>query len=305
MDFAIMIEGQNGLNWPRWQKIAQAVESLGFAGLYRSDHFTNASAPDLDSLEMISSLTWLASHTKRIEFGSLVSPFSFRHVTILARMARDIDDLSGGRFCLGVGAGWQHREHYNYGMPLLDLDARFRRFEEGLRVIRLLFDAEKPVSFEGEYYDLREASFLPRPSRPGGPPILIGGNGAQRTLPLAARYAQYWNGVYVPPARYRQLNQRLDALLAAENRRPADLHRSLMIGCVFGSTDAEVQARIEARSSRPTREQLREHGVLVGTGSEIRDQAEEFREAGAQRLMLQWLDLDDIAGLEGLAMALL
>jgi alkanesulfonate monooxygenase SsuD/methylene tetrahydromethanopterin reductase-like flavin-dependent oxidoreductase (luciferase family) len=107
LEIAIMLEGQNGLNWPRWQKLAAAVEDLGFVGLYRSDHFTNADGPDLDSLELWVSLTWLASHTRRIEFGPLVTPFSFRHPAFTARMACAVDDLSGGRLTLGVGAGWQ------------------------------------------------------------------------------------------------------------------------------------------------------------------------------------------------------
>src|SRR5512146_2018438 len=110
MEIAIMIEGQNGLNWSRWQRIAAAVEDLGFAGLYRSDHFTNPSPPDIDSLELWVSLTWLASHTRRIEFGPLVSPFSFRHPVFTARMGSMVDDLSQGRLTLGVGAGWQERE---------------------------------------------------------------------------------------------------------------------------------------------------------------------------------------------------
>ena len=96
MDIAIMVEGQNGLNWQRWKKLAAAVEDLGFYGLYRSDHFTNNSSPDKDSLELWVSLTWLASNTRRIQFGPLVTPFSFRHPAITARMASAVDDLSGG-----------------------------------------------------------------------------------------------------------------------------------------------------------------------------------------------------------------
>jgi len=121
LELAIMIEGQNGLNWPRWQRIARAVEDLGFAGLYRSDHYPNASPPDLDSLELWVSLTWLASHTRRIQFGPLVSPVSFRQPTMTARMASAVDDLSGGRLILGLGAGWQAREHTHYGWDLLDV----------------------------------------------------------------------------------------------------------------------------------------------------------------------------------------
>src|SRR5512142_3352981 len=138
LQVAVMIEGQNGLNWERWKRIVPAVEDLGFAGLYRSDHFTNSNPPDMDSLELWVSLTWLADHTRRIEFGPLVSPVSFRHPALTARMARDVDSLSGGRLTLGLGAGWQEREHTNYGFDLLDLKSRFRRFEEGAQIITRL-----------------------------------------------------------------------------------------------------------------------------------------------------------------------
>jgi alkanesulfonate monooxygenase SsuD/methylene tetrahydromethanopterin reductase-like flavin-dependent oxidoreductase (luciferase family) len=177
MEVAIMIEGQDGLNWPRWQRIALAVEGLGFVGLYRSDHYTNADPPDKDSLELWVSLTWLASHTRRIEFGPLVSPVSFRQPTMTARMASAVDDLSGGRLTLGLGAGWQEREHHNYGWDLLEIGPRFARFEEGLRIITQLLRGETPFDFNGDYCQLHEAILLPRPQRPNGPPILIGGSG--------------------------------------------------------------------------------------------------------------------------------
>ena len=121
LEIAVMIEGQNGLNWARWQRIARLAEEAGFVGLFRSDHFTNGNPPDLDSLELWTSLTWLADNTKRIEFGPLVTPFSFRHPAFTTRMAAAVDDLSGGRLTLGLGAGWQEREHALFGFDLLPL----------------------------------------------------------------------------------------------------------------------------------------------------------------------------------------
>ena len=149
MDIAIMIEAQNGLTWSCWQNLAVAVEDLGFAGLYRSDHFTNAQPPDMESLELWVSLTWLASHTKHIEFGPLVSPLSVRNPVLTARMASAVDDLSGGRLTLGLGAGWQEREHEKFGFDLLELKPRFDRFEEGLEIITHLLRSKKPVTYEG------------------------------------------------------------------------------------------------------------------------------------------------------------
>src|SRR5512134_57195 len=146
LEIAIMIEGQNGLTWPRSQKIVGLVEELGFVGLYRSDHFTNGSAPDIDSLELWTSLTWLACNSSRIEFGPLVTPFSFRHPAFTARMASAVDDLSGGRLTLGLGAGWQGREHHLFGFDLLEPKSRFDRFEEGMEVLTRLLQSDEPVT---------------------------------------------------------------------------------------------------------------------------------------------------------------
>jgi F420-dependent oxidoreductase-like protein len=303
MDIAIMIEAQNGLTWPRWQNLAAAVEDLGFAGLYRSDHFTNAGAPDIESLELWVSLTWLASHTKRIEFGPLVSPVSFRHPVLTARMASAVDDLSGGRLTLGLGAGWQEREHELFGFDLLDMKSRFDRFEEGLEVVTRLLNSKKPVTFEGEYYRLHAATLLPRPARPGGPAILVGGNGEKRTLPLVVKYAAEWNAVFLRPAEFSRLNTRLDDLLKAAGREPKSVRRSLMTGLRFGRTKKDLQAKLSARHQTWTG--LRKRGILVGVGQEIKQQLAEVEKTGLDRIMLQWLDLDDLKGLSALAKVVL
>src|SRR5262245_40664430 len=111
----IMIEGQDGLNWERWEKLLHAAEDFGYQCLFRSDHFTNSSPPDKDALELWTSLTYAASVTKRIEFGPLVAPVTFRHPSMTVRIAAAVDDLSGGRLVLGMGAGWQDREHQKFG----------------------------------------------------------------------------------------------------------------------------------------------------------------------------------------------
>ena len=299
LEIAIMIEGQAGLTWPRWQNIAAAVEDLGFAGLYRSDHFTNQDAPDKDSLECWTSLTWLASHTARIEFGPLVSPLSFRSPALTARMAAAVDDLSGGRLTLGLGAGWQEREHRLFGFELLDVKARLARFQEGLEVITRLLKRAQPVSFEGQYFQLCEASLLPPPQRPGGPRILIGGNGEKRTLRLAARYADEWNAVFLTPAEFKRLSARLDKWLQDEGRTSQSVRRSLMTGLRFAPSRAGLEAKLHGDSP----EELRGRGLIVGVGEEIQQQLTGLEQAGVQRLMLQWQDLDDLPGLEALRKA--
>jgi F420-dependent oxidoreductase-like protein len=306
LDVAIMIEGQDGLNWPRWQRIVKLVEDSGYAGLYRSDHYTNSSPPDKDSLELWVSLTWLADNTERIEFGPLVTPVSFRHPTLTARMAAAVDDLSGARLTLGVGAGWQEREHEKFGWELLSVPERFHRYEEGVKVIKMLLESDEPVDFYGKYYRLKEAILLPRPQRSGGPPILIGGNGIKRSLPMAARYADEWNGVYLNPSEFSERNQRLNELLEAEGRDPSKLRRSLMTGCVFGKDEAEVKRKVQARTSgKRTADELRQRGVAVGTANQIADQLGQLAESGVQRVMLQWLELDDLEGIAAMAQGIL
>src|SRR5512141_3194755 len=180
MKIAITVEGLLGLTWPRWKSLTGEVQRLGFAGIFRSDHITGLFPPDPDSLEAIVSLTYLASHSQAVHFGTLVSPLSVRDPVMLARQAAAIDDLSGGRMILGLGAGWMEREHTVFGYQLGDVAMRMARLEEGVRVIAELIRSETPVTFEGKFYQLREALLLPRPQRPT--PILIGGNGPKRTL---------------------------------------------------------------------------------------------------------------------------
>jgi F420-dependent oxidoreductase-like protein len=303
LEIAVMIEGQNGLNWGRWQRIARLVDELGFVGLYRSDHFTNGNPPDLDSLELWTSLTWLAGNTKRIEFGPLVTPFSFRHPAFTVRMASAVDDLSGGRLTLGMGAGWQEREHHLFGFDLLEPGARYDRFEEGLEVVTRLLESDEPVTFEGRYYQVRGAVLLPRSQRPGGPRILIGGDGGKRMRSLIARYAVEWNCAMLTPQVFAGRNQLLTEALAAAGRDPHSVRRSMMTGCFFGRDNAALKEKLSARDR--TLEQLHERGVVAGTPAQVREQLDHLEGVGLQRIMLQWLDLDDLDGLEALAKAVL
>jgi F420-dependent oxidoreductase-like protein len=301
LEIAIMVEGQEGVGWDRWRRLARAVEELGYAGLYRSDHFPNKrTGAYQDALELWSSLTWLADNTERIEFGPLVSPFSFRHPVITAWQASAVDSLAGGRLRLGVGAGWQEWEHETFGFDLLNADRRFDRFEEGLEVVTRLLRSEKPVSFEGEFYRVNDALLVPRSPRPGGPAVVIGGNGSRRTLPLAARYADEWNAVFLTADEFSELDARLGELLREAGRAPERVRRTLMTRAVFGRTEADVDRKLDGVA----RDQL-EPAVLAGTSGEIVERLGRLSEAGVQRVMLQWLEVDDVDGLEAMAHSVL
>jgi F420-dependent oxidoreductase-like protein len=291
---ALMVEGQDGLNWPRWKALAEAAEGLGLAGLYRSDHFTNPEGSHKDALEAWISFAYLAAETDRIEFGPMVSPISFRNPVVSAWSAAAVDDLSGGRFHMGLGAGWQEREHASYGFDLLELKDRFARFEEGVQVVRLLLQSDEPVSFDGAYFHLEDALLLPRPARAGGPPIVIGGNGEKRTMPLAAKYADEWNAVFVTPERFTELSAHLDGLLAAEGRAPDSMCKTLMHRITVGATDADVARKTEGVDVAS----LKERGALIGTPNEIAEGLRAFDSAGVARIMGQLHDMTDLDGVE-------
>lgn len=182
------------------------------------------------------------------------------------------------------------------------MKSRFDRFEEGLQVVTSLLKSDQAVTFDGKHFQLHEAILLPRPQRPGGPRILIGGIGAQRTLPLVARYADEWNAMFLTPQQFEKKNRKLDELLAGENRASVSVRRSMMTGLRFGRTQTELDEKLFAR--KQSAEEARNGGLIVGVGNEIVGQLLQLERAGLQRIMLQWLDLDDLDGLSALAKAL-
>jgi F420-dependent oxidoreductase-like protein len=301
IDVSIMIEGQNGLNWPRWQRIAATVESSGFAGLYRSDHFRSNDDVHRDALELWASLTWLATATTRIAFGPLVSPVSLRNPVVTAMTASAVDDLSGGRLRLGLGAGWQVTEHDTFGFTLLPLKQRFDRFTEALEIVRGLLRGDRAVTIRGEYYQVQDAQIRPLPARAGGPPITIGGKGPRRTLPLVARFADEWNAVSTNLETFRSLNQELDEMLAANGRPSQAVRRTFMTSVIFGRTREDVVRQTGSQSPA----ELRAAGRVVGTADEIAAQVVDWHAAGASEAVLRWSDLDDTDGLRRLADELL
>lgn len=305
---SLMIEGQNGLTWPLWKRIVADAEALGFAGLFRSDHYTNGAPPDKDSLEMVVSLAYLADHSTSLHFGPLVAPLSFREPTMLARQAAALDDQSGGRMILGLGAGWQEREHTLFGHDLGDIPTRMTRFEEGLEVVTRLLRSDEPATFEGQFYHLRGATLLPRPQRSGGPAILIGGNGPKRTLPLVARYADIWNVFSIPLEQFRERNHLLDDLLKQTGRSLGSVRRTLMSNTTFARDAAELDRKLDARRQQQpafagkSADEIAdmiwtERGHIAGTPERVIERIRAFAAAGVEELMVQWVDPTDLEGI--------
>jgi alkanesulfonate monooxygenase SsuD/methylene tetrahydromethanopterin reductase-like flavin-dependent oxidoreductase (luciferase family) len=216
---------------------------------------------------------------------------------------------------LGVGAGWQEREHQLFGFELGDIATRMARFAEGLEVVTRLLKSDEAVTYEGRFYQLRGATLLPRPQRKGGPRILIGGNGPKRTLPLVARYADIWNGTFLAPEEFRERSTILDKLLSEAGRKPGDVRRTEMRGLYFGRDMKELDRRLRWRTDNPDyagkslQEVIdsmaqRDHEI-VGTTDMVIEQIKTYEAAGVEELMLQWFDVDDLDGLRTFAKSVL
>jgi F420-dependent oxidoreductase-like protein len=302
MDVGIMIEGQEGLTWERWWRLAAAAEDLGYESLCRSDHLTGLGGESKrPSLETWVSLAALASRTRRIRFGPLVSPLTFYHPAILAKMAAAVDTLSDGRFDLGIGAGWNEHEHATFGVPFPPLKERMDRLECGARVIRAL-DAGKPVTLAQPYYPLKNAQSYPRPVK-GRTRLVIGGRGEKRTLRIVAEFADEWNVTRVDVAGYPAKREVLAGHCKGVGRNPDAIRRSLMIPLAIGRDTAEVARRVTAARAvfpaLPDGEAAwRAAGFLAGPPAQVLADLDRWKAAGMQRVLLQMLDQEDIGALE-------
>ena len=308
---SVAVEGAFGLTWPLWKRLVREVEQLGFAGLYCSDHFTGPIPPDWDSLEVVIALSYLAQTTQRVHFGPLVAPLSFRDPIMLARQALALDDLSGGRMILGLGAGWNEREHAMFGYELGTVQTRMARFAEGLEVMTRLLRSDTSMTFDGRFYHVRDAVLLPRPARPGGPPILVGGSGPKRTLPLVARFADIWNAQHLTPEEFRARSAKLDALIESAGRQPGDVKRTMHLAVFCGRDAAEVEQRLRWWRRFPDLAHMPQDALfgllgslfttLVGPPERIAEQLLAYGDVGVEEVTVQWWGFDDVEGLQILA----
>lgn len=303
MKLGIMIEGQEGLTLERWSRIGSLVEEWGFDSLWRSDHFMSLMGSGTrDAPETWATLVQAAQETRRIRFGPLVSPMTFRHPSLLMRMATVVDRLSGGRFVLGVGAGWNEREHRAYGLPFPPVRQRMEMLEEGVEVI-LRLQGDGPASFTGKHYQLDAADMQPKPIQRPRIPLLIGGSGEQRTLPLVARYADEWNMTGATPERFREKSALLDERCRSIGRNPAAIERSIMTPFLLGENEAALRKHCQAvqqvipRLARIDMSEIpaaaREWGWLAGTPDDLIASLRALSDAGVDRVMLQHNDQDN------------
>lgn len=300
----IMIEGQEDITWERWRKIVDTAERLGYDSVWRSDHLHSVMGRyERETLALWPSLTAAGIWSERLEFGALVSPLTFRHPVHLAMTAVSLNSLSGGRFWLGVGAGWNESEHQTFGFDLMPVGERMDRFEEGLEVITALWSGEE-VTYEGEHFQLENAMLAATPPD-GKVPMIIGGSGEKRTLRIVAKYADDWNAQPIGPEAYKHKVEVLEQHCAEVGRDPAEIQRSIMLGHIVGRDHDEVVKRMERYMEITGRYSdveeglatLRERGYLVGTPAEVVEQIQLREEQGLERFMLQTLDPDDLDAL--------
>ncbi|WP_329455088.1 LLM class F420-dependent oxidoreductase [Streptomyces sp. NBC_01497] len=299
MDLRIFTEPQQGATYDTVLRIAKATEDLGFDAFFRSDHYLRMG--DVDGLpgptDAWITLAGLARETRRIRLGTLVTAATFRLPGVLAIQVAQVDQMSGGRVELGIGAGWFEEEHAAYGIPFPD--DRFARLEEQLDVVTGLWatEAGKTFSYEGEHFRLTDSPALPKPTQPK-PPVIIGGHGAKRTPRLAARYADEFN---MPFASIKQTEEQFGRVRAAARKadRAADdlVYSNALVICV-GRDDAEV-ARRAAFLGREVAE-LKENG-LAGSPAEVVDKIGRYAAVGSSRFYLQAMDMTDLDHLELIA----
>lgn len=289
----IMIEGQEGLNWERWRRICHDTDTLGFASLRRSDHLISlADDGKRDCIECWESLAMAAEWTKRIEFGPMVSPMTFRLPGVLAKMAASVDNLSGGRLILGIGAGWNENEHQQFHIPFYTAKERFDHLEAAIPILKEAWEKSNP-----------------KPAR-NPIPLLIGGEGRKRTLPLAAREAAEWNHSALDPKAFTELREVLEQNCRDIGRDPSTIKRSVMTSYIIGRDRSELLERarqvgqILRRLKGMTPEQVlenRKDAWFIGTPEEIAHRMRELARAGIDLFMLQHFLLDDSQALQLLA----
>ncbi|MEV5490142.1 LLM class F420-dependent oxidoreductase [Streptomyces bobili] len=296
MDLRIFTEPQQGATYDTLLTVAKATEDLGFDAFFRSDHYV--AMGDSDGLpgptDAWITLAGLARETKRIRLGTLMTAATFRLPGVLAIQVAQVDQMSGGRVELGLGAGWFAEEHAAYGIPFPK--EKFGRLEEQLEIVTGLWatDAGKTFDFDGEHYQLKNSPALPKPAQ-AKIPVLIGGHGASRTPRLAARYADEFNMPFSSVEDTERQFGRVRAAAEKAGRSADDLtYSSALVVCV-GKDDQEV-ARRAASIGREV-DELKENG-LAGTPAEVVEKIGRYAEAGSTRLYLQVLDLHDLDHLE-------
>lgn len=295
----VFTEPQQGASYDQLLALASRAESLGFDGFFRSDHYLKMG--DVSGLpgptDAWVTLAGLARDTTTIRLGTLVTPITFRHPGPLAISVAQVDQMSGGRVELGIGAGWYDAEHTAYSIPFPPLRERFEMLEDQLEIITGLWATAEGSTFShrGRHHSVVDSPGLPKPTQRPRPPIVIGGGGRSKTPRLAARYADEFNLPFAPVSFFTAQCERVRHACGAIGRSPDSMVYSAAQVLCCGSSEDEVVRRAAAIGRSP--DELRANGA-AGTPAEVVERLRSFVDAGASRLYLQVLDVDDLDHLD-------
>ncbi len=301
MRINLMVEGQEDVTWDQWVALARATEEAGLEGLFRSDHYLSVSGhTGRGSLDAWATLAALAGSTDRIRLGTMVSPATFRHPSVLAKMVVTVDHVSGGRAELGIGAGWLEAEHVAYGFPFPPASVRLELLEEQIELVHRSWGAGR-FDFRGRHYRVEGLDALPKPVQRPHPNLIVGGKGGARSVATAARWADEYNTVSASVDDCRQRRAALAEAWRVADRDPATLVFSVMTGCVVGVDHDDlrrraraVMARLDDTGSDDDWLDRHRHDWIVGTLDEAVGRIRALEEVGVQRMMLQHLAHDDL-----------
>ncbi len=299
-DLCIFTEPQQGASYDTLLAFARRTEALGFGGFFRSDHYLKMG--DVSGLpgptDAWVTLAGLARETSKIRLGTLVSPVTFRGPGLLAISVAQVDQMSGGRVELGIGAGWYEDEHVAYGFDFPDAPKRFDSLTDQLAILDGLWNTPigETFSYAGTVHSVKDSPGLPKPAQEHVP-IIIGGGGPLRTPALAARYASEYNTAFQPLETFTQRKRRVEAACAAIDRQCPIVFSAGLTVCA-GATEVDVERRAAAVGRPPA--ELRREGA-AGSAEEAAATIRSFVDAGAERVYLQVLDLSDLDHLDFIA----
>jgi F420-dependent oxidoreductase-like protein len=299
MDFRVFVEPQQGATYGDQLAVARAAEALGYSAFFRSDHYVAMSGDGLPGpTDSWVTLGGIARETSTIRLGTMVTSATFRYPGPLAISVAQVDEMSGGRVELGLGAGWFEAEHKAYAIPFPPLGERFDRLSEQLDIIRGLWTTPtgETFDFSGTHYTVEDSPALPKPVQAPHPPIVIGGGGAKRTPALTAKFASEFNMPFAPLDDLKTQYGRVATALADAGRAPDSLTYSAAFVVCAGRDESEIARRADAIGREV--DELRSNSPLVGTPEEIVDRLSPFAEAGVQRVYIQVLDMSDLDHLE-------
>jgi F420-dependent oxidoreductase-like protein len=302
MRICLMIEGQEGVEWDEWLGLALACEEAGLEGLFRSDHYMSLMGkPERSAFDAWTTLAAIGVATTRIKLGTLVSPATFRHPSMLAKAVASADHISHGRVELGMGTGWNEPEHRAYGFPFPPMGTRMEMLAEQVEIVHRSWNDEGPIVFRGRHYTIEGLDARPKTFQRPHPNLIVGGLAQPRALAIAARWADEYNTTFPKLEEAGERHERTVRACEEAGRDPDSLVFSMMTGCVVASDEKELRRRARAVMEKVgitgSEDEWMAHGRerwIVGTVDQVVERLRAYEAKGVRRVMLQHLRHDDL-----------